>query len=54
MHPAIGAIPTSGTYPGCYHAREGYKPANAKYSSQEAGKNGLGGWDHPDYRMIRS
>jgi hypothetical protein len=48
MHPVIRAIPTFGTYPRCYHGRTGYKPAEAKYSSQSVGKDDLGGWDRPD------
>lgn len=52
MHPAIQAIPTFGTCGRCSHGWAGYKPADAKYSSQAAGKNGLGGWDHPDCWMI--
>jgi hypothetical protein len=52
MYPVIRVIPTSGTYPRCYHGWAGYKPADAKYSSQAAGKNGLSRWDHPDYWMI--
>ena len=33
MHPAIQAIPTFGTYHGCYHRWMGYKPAETNYSA---------------------
>lgn len=52
MLPAIRAIPTFGTYPRCYHGSAGYKPADAKYSSQSGSKDDLGRWDHPDRWMV--
>lgn len=48
----IRVIPTFGTYPECYHARSGYKPAEAKYSAQSDDKDDLNRWDSSDRRLL--
>jgi hypothetical protein len=52
MEPIILVIPTFGTYLECYHARGGYKPAEAKYSAQSGDKDDLDGWDSPNHRLL--